>query len=126
MLLASQAFGQKPKNKTDATDPVADTIAQVMPVDTLEAVPVANEVSPYQAMYDTLCKKVFKYAFDPARISLLVDSLSMQRESAFAGLNATSASLMDSVSVLHARNAELQANVDQMNAERAAHAIAPW
>ncbi len=119
MLLAPQAFGQKKKDKEKAAAAQADSVARAMAADSLQKASNATELALYQAMYDTLKTKVFKYDFDPARTSVLVDSLVMKRESAFAGLNSTTASLMDSVSTLREENTKLRTQVDKMLAMEA-------
>jgi hypothetical protein len=63
----------------------------------------------YKGAYTTLKEKVFKYNFDPAKTSNLIDSLKTTRDSTFSS---SSAVLKDSLFVVTKKNQKLQATID--------------
>ncbi len=60
-------------------------------------------------VYTSLKEKVFKYEFNPAKTSNLIDSLRKTRDSTFTS---SSAILHDSLSVLKKKNMKLQVSID--------------
>jgi predicted HTH domain antitoxin len=60
--------------------------------------------------------KVVKYNFEPARTSILIDSLKMSRDSVMNLSKLATASLNDSIKVLNAENAKLQGTITTMAA----------
>ena len=71
--VSSQVFGQK-KSKVDPKDVKIATLTKQ-----LDSVSV--ELAKYVGVYDTLKKKVVHYNFDPARTTVLIDSLWSRRDS---------------------------------------------
>jgi hypothetical protein len=72
-LVCSQAFGQK-KSKEEAKD--AQIAALTQQLDS-----VSKQLVKYVGVYDTLRVKVIHYNFDPAKTTILIDSLAFLRSS---------------------------------------------
>jgi len=130
LLLASvQAFSQK-KGKTDPKDTQIDSLTQVtvMLTGELEEANQSSEAlsmkldsvsmdrDKYYGSYKAMRDKVVKYNFDPARTSILIDSLKMNRDSILNLNKIATASLNDSIKVLQAENAKLQTTITTMAA----------
>jgi hypothetical protein len=73
LQVSSQVFGQK-KSKVDPKDAKIATLTKQL--DSLTGV-----LAVYVGVYDTLKKKVVHYNFDPARTTILIDSLMTRRDS---------------------------------------------
>ena len=71
--VSSQVFGQK-KSKVDPKDQQITALTKQ-----LDSVKV--ELAKYVGVYDTLKKKIVHYNFDPARTTILIDSLMTRRDS---------------------------------------------
>jgi hypothetical protein len=111
LLLASfQMFSQK-KGKVDPKDLKIDSLSKASTALSLQLDSTSKELVTYFAVYTTLKDKVFKYDFDPAKTSTLIDSLRTTRDSTFTSL---SSSLKDSISVLKKTNMELKAALDSL------------
>ena len=131
LLIAVPGFSQK-KGKVDPKDLQIDSLTKVtvMLTQQLDSVTkaghalnrqldsVSEERLKYLGVYKTISDKVVKYKFDPSRTSVLIDSVTMHRDSTVAGLAAVSASLSDTIKVLKTENAKLESKVNSMtNAE---------
>ena len=106
ILVFSQAFGQK-KSKEDPKD------AQIASL-TKQLDSVSKELVIYHGVYDTLVKKVVLYKFNPARTTLLIDSLKMPRDAAFIKLSTAYA---DTVSALRKENLAMKTSIAFTNSE---------
>jgi hypothetical protein len=113
LLASSSAFSQK-KGKTDPKDLKIDSLTKASAALTVQVDSVTKELVIYYGVYTTLKEKVFKYSFDPAKTSNLIDSLRTTRDSTFTELSAVNASLKDSLSVLKKQNIKLQATLDSL------------
>jgi len=131
LLISVPAFSQK-KGKVDPKDLQIDSLTKVTVILThqLDSVTksghalnmkldsVSEERLKYLGVYKTISDKVLKYKFDPAKTSMLIDSVNMHRDSTLAGLAAVSASLSDTIKVLKTENAKLQSSMNTLsNAE---------
>ena len=74
LLISMQSFGQK-KGKVDPEQLLVDSLTLVTKGLTLQLDSVTVELNKYLGVYTTLTEEVFKYNFDPARTSFLIDSL---------------------------------------------------
>ena len=130
LLLASfQAFSQK-KGKIDPKDLQIDSLTQVTVMlsgeleeanQSSEALSmkldsVSKDRDKYYGSYKSMRDKVVKYNFDPARTSILIDSLKMNRDSILNLNKLATASLNDSIKILQAENAKLQGTITTMAA----------
>jgi len=110
LLFTMQGFGQK-KGKVDPKDLKIDSLTNASVVLKLKLDSTSAELTKYMEVYTTLTEKVFKYNFDPAKTSFLIDSLRTTRDSTFFSASAV---LSDSISVLKQQNAHLQATLDSL------------
>jgi len=129
LLVSVPVFSQK-KGKVDPKDLQIDSLTQVtvmlsgqldeasqssaalsMKLDS-----VSMDRDKYYGSYNAMRDKVVKYNFDPARTSLLIDSLKMNRDSILNLNKLATASLNDSIKVLAAENAKLQSTITAMAA----------
>ncbi|HZV43745.1 MAG TPA: SHOCT domain-containing protein [Saprospiraceae bacterium] len=129
LLVSVPVFSQK-KGKVDPKDLQIDSLTQVtvmlsgqldeasqssaalsMKLDS-----VSMDRDKYYGSYKAMRDKVVKYNFDPARTSLLIDSLKMNRDSILNLNKLATASLNDSIKVLAAENAKLQSTITAMAA----------
>jgi hypothetical protein len=78
---------------------------------------VSKEKDKYFQVYKTMSEKAVHYKFDPAKTSMLIDSMKMHRDSTLSGLATASAELTDSIRILHAENAKLQMGIQDMAAK---------
>jgi len=122
VLMAVPAFSQK-KGKVDPKDQRIDSLTQVTAhmakqidslnksgmVMTKKIDSLSKEEKKYHDVYKVMKDKVVKYNFDPARTSVIIDSLKTHRESSFSELTAASTALSDSITTLNAENAKLEA-----------------
>jgi chromosome segregation ATPase len=128
LLLASvQAFSQK-KGKVDPKDLQIDSLTKitVMLTAQLDSVTksgqsltmkldsVSKDRDKYYGVYTSIKEKVIKYSFDPAKTSVLIDSLKTKHDNTFSELTANTTALSDSIKVLNAENAKLQSKIDNM------------
>ena len=129
LLVSVPVFSQK-KGKVDPKDLQIDSLTQVtvmlsgqldeasqssvalsMKLDS-----VSMDRDKYYGSYKSMRDKVVKYNFDPARTSILIDSLKMNRDSILNLNKLATASLNDSIKVLAAENAKLQSTITAMAA----------
>jgi hypothetical protein len=113
LLAVTQVYGQK-KGKTDPRDLKIDSLTKSSAILNTQLDSTSKELEKYFPVYTTLKEKVFKYNFDPAKTSLLIDSLRTTRDSTFTQLSST---LKDSITVLKKENKKLQASLDTLGAE---------
>ena len=129
LLVAMPGFSQK-KGKVDPRDTQIDSLMQVTTtltskVDSLSKKThslsmkldsVSKEKDRYYQVYKTMSEKVMRYKFDPAKTSMLIDSMKMHRDSTMSGLQAESLTLTDSLRILHSENEKLQTAIQDMTA----------
>jgi hypothetical protein len=75
---------------------------------------LSGVVSSYTGMYNVLKDSVFKYQFDPAKTSFLIDSLRATRSAESALLSGSSQVSKDSVIMLMKENKTLSAKIDSL------------
>jgi hypothetical protein len=122
VLFASQAIGQK-KGKVDPKDVTIDSLKMAntnLSAD-LDSVKMISDTcaAVYQRVYTAIKDKVLKHDFDPAMLPHIIDSLKTSRESAFAGMEASSTTLKDSITTLNAEVVTLNATIAKMEAATA-------
>ena len=110
VLISMHSFGQK-KAKVDPEQLQIDSLTQVTNGLTLQLDSVTAELNKYLGVYTTLTEEVFKYNFDPARTSFLIDSLRTTRDSTFT---LASDVLEDSLTLMIDKNQALQARLDSL------------
>jgi hypothetical protein len=113
LLASSPAFSQK-KGKVDPKDLKIDSLTKASAALTVQLDSVSKELEIYHGVYTTLKEKVFKYNFDPAKTSSLIDSLRTTRDSTFTQLSSVSASLQDSLTLVKKENTDLHAMLDSL------------
>jgi len=113
LLTSLQVFGQK-KGKTDPKDLKIDSLTKSSVILNSKLDSTSKELEIYYGVYTTLKEKVFRYTFDPAKTSSLIDSLRTTRDSTFTQLYSTSASLKDSLTFLENENNKLRATLDSL------------
>ena len=75
---------------------------------------LSGVVASYSGMYNVLKDSVFKYHFDPAKTSFLIDSLRSTRSAESALLTGSSKVSKDSVIMLIKENKTLSAKIDSL------------
>jgi hypothetical protein len=110
LLISLQSVGQK-KGKVDPKDLKIDSLTKASAALTLQMDSINKDLAIYKGVYTSLKEKVFKYDFNPAKTSSLIDSLKTTRDSTFSS---SSAILKDSLSVVKKKNLKLQATIDSL------------
>jgi hypothetical protein len=110
LLTTLQVSGQK-KGKTDPRDLKIDSLTKSSAILNTQLDSTSKELGKYYPVYTALKEKVFKYNFDPAKTSFLIDSLRTTRDSTFTQLSLT---LKDSITVLKKENKKLRATLDSL------------
>ncbi len=110
LFVSIHSFGQR-RGKVDPKDLQIDSLTQASSALTSQLDSVTAELNKYQGVYTTLSEEVFKYNFDPAKTSLLIDSLRTTRDSTFT---TTTHVLEDSLSLMNNKNMVLQAKLDSL------------
>ena len=116
----SQIFGKKKAAEAPAVDPKIDSLTKANQVLTLKADSLSKDLAlylgTYTALYSVLREKVFRYNFDPAKMSFLIDSLRGSRDSTKVALVNTKLSTVssDSLAMLFKNTAVLKANIDSI------------
>ena len=113
LFIALQAFSQK-KGKPDPKDLKIDSLSKANAALNVQLDSVSKELKIYLGVYTAVKEKVIKYKYDPAKISVLIDSLKGSRDSTFNTLSGSSASLKDSISVLNKENESLKATIKSL------------
>jgi hypothetical protein len=113
LFIALHAFSQK-KGKPDPKDLKIDSLTKANSSLTVKLDSVSKEREVYFGVYTAVKEKVLKYKYDPAKISVLIDSLKGSRDSTFNTLSGTSTSLKDSISVLNKENESLKATIKSL------------
>ena len=93
LLVTIGAFGQK---KADLEMEI-DSLNKAAQSLNLQVDSLTKEVEAYRGVYTTVSEKVFKYSFEPTRMSELIDSLRSSNDSTFS---VTNIAWQDSVNVL--------------------------
>ncbi|TFG88374.1 MAG: SHOCT domain-containing protein [Candidatus Atribacteria bacterium] len=110
LFISIHSFGQK-KGKVDTEELLIDSLTQVASAQTVQLDSLSAELEKYLGVYTTLSEKVFKYNFDPAQTSFLIDSLRTTRDSTVT--TATNV-LEDSLRLMTDKNIALQATLDSL------------
>jgi hypothetical protein len=110
LLVSMQSYGQR-KGKVDPKDLQIDSLTQVSAAQAMQLDSVSAELEKYLGVYISLVDKVFKYYFDPAKTSFLIDSLRTSRDSTFQLANDV---LEDSLAIMRNNNIALQATLDSL------------
>jgi len=122
VLFTSQAIGQK-KGKVDPKDVTIDSLKMVNTnlAAQMDSVKMISDTcaAVYHRVYTAIKDKVLKHDFDPAMLPHIIDSLKTVRESAFAGMEASSSTLKDSITTLNTQVATLNATIAKMEAANA-------
>jgi len=113
VLTAFPVLGQK-KSKVDPKDLQIDSLTKASAAQSVQVDSLSRELEKYYGVYATLKEKVFKYDFDPAKTSSLIDSLRTTRDSTFSHLSSDAASSKDSLLILKTENMKLQATIDSL------------
>ena len=74
---------------------------------------VNGQLTIYTGMYGVIQEKVFKYKFDPAKTSVLIDSLRAGKDSASV-LSSVNTKSADSLKMLIVQNKELVTQIDSI------------
>ena len=114
LLAAFQGFSQK-KKKADPKDIKIDSLTKVNSTLSVQLDSVSKDQKVYYGLYTTIKEKVLLHDFDPAKLSQIIDSIRVSRDSATSVLAAPVASLKDSVSMLKKENSQLKAKLDSLN-----------
>jgi hypothetical protein len=117
VILATQVFGQR-KGKVDPKDLKIDSLSQANAALTLQLDSVSKDYTTYYGVYTAVKDSVIKYNFDPSKTTFLIDSLKSSRNSAFAEVNAVTASLKDTIKILIADNKMLQSKIDSLSVKK--------
>ena len=108
-----QSFGQRiSKNDLNAQ---VDTLTMKNNSLTVQLESVSAELVKYTGMYNVLKERVFHYDFDPAKTSILIDSLRSSRDSASVLLSGAMSLEKDSIVMLLQENKTLSAKIDSIN-----------
>jgi hypothetical protein len=113
ILAAFQGFSQK-KKKSDPKDIKIDSLTKANSTLSVQLDSVSKEQKVYYGLYTTIKDKVLLHDFDPAKLSQIIDSIRVSRDSATSVLAAPVASLKDSVSMLKKENNQLKAKLDSL------------
>ena len=117
LLVAVQAFSQK-KKKQDPKDVKIDSLTKATSILSLKADSLGKSQKVYYGLYATIKEKVLLHDFNPAKLSQIIDSIRVSRDSATSLLAAPSASLKDSLSRLRKENVMLKARVDSLTVDK--------
>lgn len=74
----------------------------------------------YYALYTAIKEKVLKRDFDPTKLPQIIDSLAAGRESAIAGITASSVAVKDTLAALKKENAQMKQLISGMTEAEAA------
>lgn len=110
LIFSVSSFGQR-RNKVDPKDLKIDSLTQVSNALTVQLDSVSADLDTYLGVYNTLIEEVFRYEFDPAKTSFLIDSLRTTRDSTFT--TATTI-LQDSLLLVNNENMSLNATIDSL------------
>jgi len=114
LLVATlQTFGQR-KSKNELKDAQIDSLNVKNKSLTVQLDSVSGELTKFTGMYNAIKDKVFKYQFDPAKTSFLIDSLRSSRDSASVLLTGTLSLGKDSLIMLIKENKTLIAKIDSI------------
>jgi hypothetical protein len=116
----SQIFGKKKASDAPTANPKIDSLTIANQTLTLKADSLSKElglyVGAYTSLYSVLREKVFRYNFDPAKMSFLIDSLRGSKDAASVALVNTKLTTVssDSLALLFKNTAILKANIDSL------------
>lgn len=110
LLVSMQSYSQR-RGKVDPKDLQIDSLTQVSSAQAMQLDSVSLELDKYLGVYTTLVDEVFKYNFEPAKTSFLIDSLRTSRDSTFHLANDI---LEDSLTMMKNKNIALQATLDSL------------
>jgi hypothetical protein len=119
---STQVFGKKKSPEAPAVDPKVDSLTKANKTLILKADSLSREltkyVGAYTGLYTVLRDKVFHYNFDPAKLSLLIDSLRSSKDAASAVVLGKPASTFspDSLEILVKQTKMIKTNLDSVKA----------
>jgi hypothetical protein len=113
LLAAFQGFSQK-KKKADPKDVKIDSLTKVSGGLSLQLDSVSKSQKVYYGLYTTIKDKVLLHDFDPTKLSQIIDSIRVSRDSTMSVLAAPIAPLKDSVAILRKQNHMLTAKLDSL------------
>jgi Short C-terminal domain len=113
LLAAFQGFSQK-KKKADPKDVKIDSLTKVSGALALQLDSVSKSQQVYYGLYTTIKDKVLLHDFDPTKLSQIIDSIRVSRDSTMSVLAAPIGSLKDSVAMLKKENLMLRAKLDTL------------
>jgi hypothetical protein len=118
---SSQVFGKKKSAEAPAADPKVDSLTKANQTLTLKADSLSKDlakyIGAYTGLYTVLKDKVFRYNFDPAKLSFLIDSLRGSKDATSAALLVSkpiSTLPPDSLAALVKQTTLIRANMDSM------------
>jgi hypothetical protein len=106
LLAATQGFCQK-KKKPDPNEIKIDSLSKANKALSVQLDSISKDQKKYYGVYATVKEKVMLQDFDPAKMPEIIDSLR-------AGRDAGSASLRDSLAILHRENNNLKKKLDSL------------
>jgi len=115
VFFASHVYG---KDKKDAKDLKIDSLTTANTLLKYQLDSVTRNYEAYVMVYVVVRDSIIKHDFDPSTTAVLIDSLKTSRNSAFAKVDAVTASLKDSISILLVDNKKLQATIDSLSVKK--------
>ncbi|WP_073132991.1 SHOCT domain-containing protein [Chryseolinea serpens] len=117
LLAVFQGFSQK-KKKQDPKDIKIDSLTKATSMLTRKADSLGKSQTVYYGLYTTIKEKVLLHDFNPAKLSQIIDSIRVSRDSTTSLLAAPIAPLNDSLSRLRKENVMLKAKVDSLTVDK--------
>lgn len=114
IVLLLAAFCVSGKKKVDPKDAKIDSLTVQNKSLTLKLDSISGDLATYTGVYVTLKEKVFKYNFDPAKTSFLIDSLRTSRDTSSMLLSGMQTMSHDSILMLLNQNSVLKAKMDSI------------
>ena len=108
LLITSAAFSQSKKEIEAAKDFKIDSLTKATQNLTLINDSIGKDLDKYLGLYTTVKEKVFKFDFDPTKISELIDSLKTKRDSVVTFASITASYLRDTVKNLQTENSAIK------------------
>ncbi len=115
VVFASQLYG---KDKKDTKDLKIDSLTTANTLLKHQLDSVTRNYEAYVMVYIVVRDSIIKHDFDPSTTAVLIDSLKTSRNSAFAKVEALTASLKDSISILLVDNKKLQTTIDSLSVKK--------
>jgi len=115
LVLVSQAFSQKKKDKRDPEEIKIDSLNKANASLSAQLDSVSKDRERYYVLYTVIKEKVIKYNFDPSKAAFLIDSLKQGRESVLYDLNLK---MHDTLAELNFENKKLMAELYKADTDR--------